>query len=105
MLNDCSQSLFIRHEIRIRCRIASDEKNANEERDATSLRLERKEERSHSTTFEEKERSHSTTLEKKRESHSTTLEEERKSHSTTFEKREERSHSTTLSSSIRRRNE
>jgi hypothetical protein len=82
MLSDCSQSLFIRHEIRIRCRIAS-EKSASEKRNATSLRLEREEEKSHSTTFEEKKESHSTTL----------------------ERRKERSHSTTLSSSIRKHNE
>jgi hypothetical protein len=94
MLSDCAQSLFVRHEIRIRCRVANDEKNASEERNAISLRFEKR-----------KKRSHSTTLEKKKRSHSTTLKKEEKSHSTTFEEKKERSHSTMLSSSIRKRNE
>jgi hypothetical protein len=94
MLSDDAQSLFVCHLIRIRDRFTNVERNASEERNAISLRLERKKERSHSTTFEKKKKSHSTTLRRRK-----------KSHSTTFEKRKERSHSTTLSSSIRKRNE
>jgi uncharacterized protein YlxW (UPF0749 family) len=94
MLSDDAQLLFVCHLIRVRDRFTNAEKDANEERNAISLRLERR-----------KERSHSTTLEERRKSHSTTLKEREKSHSTTLEEREERSHSTTLSSSIRRRHE
>ncbi len=94
MLSDDAQLLFVCHLIRVRDRFTNAERNANEKRNATSLRFEKRRERSHSTTFE-----------KRKESYSTTLKKKKKSHSTTFEEEEERSHSTTLSSSTRRRNE
>jgi hypothetical protein len=67
MLSDDAQSFFVCHLIRIRDRFTNAERNASNERNATSLRFEREERRSHSTTLKRKEeKSHSTTLKKKK---------------------------------------
>ncbi len=84
MLSDDAQSLFVRHLIWIRDRIANAEKSASDERNATSLRLERKRRKSHSTTLKKK---------------------EKRTHSTTLRKEKEKSHLTTLSSFARRHHE
>ncbi len=84
MLNDDAQSLFVCHLIRIRDRFTNAEKDVSNERNATSLRLERRKRKSHSTTLKRK---------------------EKRSHSTTLKEKKERSYSTTLSSFARRHHE
>ncbi len=81
MLSDDAQSLFIYHLIRVRDCFTNAEKSASNERNAISLRLERKKRKSHSTTLKRR---------------------KKKSHSTTLKKRKEKSHFTTLSSFARR---